>query len=45
MANFLWKESTDLRGIKVVGDDEMIKRIQGNQLAIVTATSLMHLIQ
>jgi phosphate transport system substrate-binding protein len=33
-ANFLWKESTDLKGIKVVGDDEMIKSIQGNQLAI-----------
>ena len=33
-ANFLWKESKDLKGIKVVGDDEMIKRIQGNQLAI-----------
>jgi len=33
-ANFLWKESTDLKGIKVVGDEEMIKRIQGNQLAI-----------
>ena len=33
-ANFLWKESTDLKGIKVVGDDEMIKSIQGNHLAI-----------
>jgi phosphate transport system substrate-binding protein len=33
-ANFLWKEGVDLKGIKVVGDDEMIKSIQGNQLAI-----------
>ncbi len=33
-ANFLWKEVTDLKGIKVVGDEEMIKNIQGNQLAI-----------
>ncbi len=33
-ANFLWKEGIDLKGIKVVGDDEMIKSIQGNQLAI-----------
>jgi phosphate transport system substrate-binding protein len=33
-ANFLWKESTDLKGIKVTGDEEMIKSIQGNQLAI-----------
>ena len=33
-ANFLWKEGIDLKGIKVVGDEEMIKSIQGNQLAI-----------
>lgn len=33
-ANFLWKESTDLKGNKVVGDDEMIHSIQGNQLGI-----------
>jgi len=33
-ANFLWKEDIDLKGIKVVGDQEMIKSIQGNQLAI-----------
>jgi phosphate transport system substrate-binding protein len=33
-ANFLWKESTDLKGKKVVGDDEMIKSIQGDKLAI-----------
>ena len=33
-ANFLWKESTDLKGTKVVGDEEMIKSIQGNQFAI-----------
>jgi phosphate transport system substrate-binding protein len=33
-ANFLWKESPDLKGIKVVGDDEMIRSIQGNPLGI-----------
>ena len=33
-ANFLWKEVSDLKGIKVVGDNEMIKSIQGNPLAI-----------
>jgi phosphate transport system substrate-binding protein len=33
-ANFLWKESTDLKGIKVAGDEEMIRSIQGNSLAI-----------
>ncbi|HEX7493764.1 MAG TPA: substrate-binding domain-containing protein [Bacteroidales bacterium] len=33
-ANFLWKEGIDLKGIKVVGDEEMINSIQGNQLAI-----------
>jgi phosphate transport system substrate-binding protein len=33
-ANFLWKESTDLKGIKVTGDEEMIRSIQGNSLAI-----------
>lgn len=33
-ANFLWKESKDLKGVKVTGDDEMIKGIQGNKLAI-----------
>ena len=33
-ANFLWKEATDLKGIKVTGDEEMIRSIQGNTLAI-----------
>jgi len=33
-ANFLWKEAIDLKGIEVVGDEAMIKSIQGNQLAI-----------
>jgi phosphate transport system substrate-binding protein len=33
-ANFLWKESTDLKGIKVTGDGEMIKSVQGNPLAM-----------
>ena len=33
-ANFLWKESTDLKGIKVKGDEEMIRSIQGNPFAI-----------
>ena len=33
-AGFLWKESTDLKGIGVNGDEEMIKSIQGNPLGI-----------
>jgi len=33
-ANFLWKESTDLKGIKTGGDKDMIKNIQGNPLAL-----------
>jgi phosphate transport system substrate-binding protein len=33
-ANFLWKEKTDLKGTKVVGDEEMIKSIQGNIMSI-----------
>jgi phosphate transport system substrate-binding protein len=33
-AAFLWKESADLKGIKVTGDEEMIKSVQGNPLAI-----------
>jgi phosphate transport system substrate-binding protein len=33
-ANFLWKARTDLKGIEVVGDEDMIKSIQGNPLAI-----------
>jgi phosphate transport system substrate-binding protein len=33
-ADFLWKESTDLKGIKTTGDKDMIKNIQGNPLAI-----------
>jgi phosphate transport system substrate-binding protein len=33
-AAFLWKQGTDLNGIKVTGDEEMIKNIQNNQLAI-----------
>jgi phosphate transport system substrate-binding protein len=33
-ANFLWKERNDLKGIKVTGDSEMIKSIQGNTLGI-----------
>jgi phosphate transport system substrate-binding protein len=33
-ADFLWKESTDLKGIKVVGDSEMIKRVQEDKLSI-----------
>jgi phosphate transport system substrate-binding protein len=33
-ANFLWKEIDDLKGIKVTGDEEMIKSIQANPLAI-----------
>jgi phosphate transport system substrate-binding protein len=33
-AGFLWKESTDLKGIKVTGDEEMIKSVQENPLAI-----------
>lgn len=33
-ANFLWKESTNLVGKKVVGDGEMIKSIQGDKFSI-----------
>jgi phosphate transport system substrate-binding protein len=33
-AGFIYKKSTDLRGIGVTGDDEMIKSIQENPLAI-----------
>jgi phosphate transport system substrate-binding protein len=33
-AGFLWKESTDLKGTGVTGDEEMIKSIQGNPLGI-----------
>jgi phosphate transport system substrate-binding protein len=33
-AHFLNKESADLKGIGVIGDDEMIKSIQSNPLAI-----------
>jgi phosphate transport system substrate-binding protein len=33
-ANFLWKEDTDLKGIKVTGDEEMIRSIQGNTMSI-----------
>jgi len=33
-ANFIYKESADLKGIKVSSDDEMIKKIQENILAI-----------
>jgi phosphate transport system substrate-binding protein len=33
-ANFLWKESTDLKGKKVTGDEEMIKSIQDNKMGI-----------
>jgi ABC-type phosphate transport system, periplasmic component len=33
-AGFLWKESDDLKGIKVTSDEEMIKSVQGNPLAI-----------
>jgi phosphate transport system substrate-binding protein len=33
-ADFLWKQSTDLKGIRANGDKEMIKDIQGNPLAI-----------
>lgn len=33
-AGFLWKERTDLKGIKVSGDEEMIKSIQGNPMGI-----------
>ncbi len=32
-ANFLWKERADLKGIKVTGDEEMIKSIQENPMA------------
>jgi phosphate transport system substrate-binding protein len=33
-AQFIYKESSDLKGIEVIGDDDMIKRIQENPLAI-----------
>jgi phosphate transport system substrate-binding protein len=33
-ANFLWKEGLDLKGKKVTGDEEMIKSIQSDKLAI-----------
>ncbi len=33
-ADFLYKKSSDLKGIGVTGDDEMIKSIQANPLAI-----------
>lgn len=33
-AGFLWKVSTDLKGVKVTGDEEMIKSIQENPLSI-----------
>lgn len=33
-ANFLWKESTDLKGVKVAGDSAMIKSIQRDRFAI-----------
>jgi phosphate transport system substrate-binding protein len=33
-ADFLWKESTDLKGTKVTGDEEMIRSIQGNRLSL-----------
>jgi phosphate transport system substrate-binding protein len=34
MADFLYKKQSDLSGIKVTGDEEMIKSIQGNPMAI-----------
>jgi len=34
LAGFLWKERADLKGIKVLGDEEMIVSVQGNPLAI-----------
>ena len=33
-AQFIYKESSDLKGIEVIGDDDMIKRIQENPLAL-----------
>lgn len=33
-ANFLWKESTNLLGKKVVGDEEMIRSIQADKYSI-----------
>ena len=33
-AQFIYKKSSDLLGAEVIGDDEMIKSIQGNPLAI-----------
>jgi phosphate transport system substrate-binding protein len=34
LAQFIYKKSSDLRGIGVIGDDEMIKSIQDNPLGI-----------
>jgi phosphate transport system substrate-binding protein len=34
MSGFFFKKATDLRGIKVTGDEEMIKNVQQNPLAI-----------
>ena len=33
-ADFLWKQSSDLKGAKVTGDDEMIKSVRSNPLSI-----------
>lgn len=33
-AGFIYKKSSDLKGVGVIGDDEMIKRIQDDPLAI-----------
>lgn len=33
-AGFLFKKATDLKGIKVTGDEEMIKNVQQNPLAV-----------
>ena len=33
-AGFLYKKASDLKGIGIIGDDEMIKNIQNNPLAI-----------
>jgi phosphate transport system substrate-binding protein len=33
-AKFLWKGALDLKGIKVTGDEEMIKNLQSNPLAV-----------
>jgi len=34
LAGFIFKKQYDLKGIKVTGDDEMIRSIQKNPLAI-----------